>query len=150
MRQMLLAVLVLALAGLGTELLLLGHYESPAQVLAPGLVAVAMIVVIWHAVDRGRWSLQCLQIVMALFVGAGGLGVFLHYGANAEFQREIDPGLAGMALFWKVVVAKVPPALAPGAMAQIGLIGLVYSYRYPGLRSTGVDNPQSGYPTEEI
>lgn len=149
MRQMLLAVLVIGLLGLGTELLLLAHYESPAQILAPGFVGLALLIVAWHAVDRGRWSLLCLQIVMGLFLGAGLLGMFLHYGANVEFQREIDPGIAGMALFWKVVAAKVPPALAPGAMAQLGLIGLVYAYRHPGLRANGVNNPQSGYSTEE-
>lgn len=140
-RLMLLAVLVIGLLGLGTELLLLAHYESPAQTLAPGLIGLALLVVAWHVVDRGPWSLLGLQIVMGLLLGAGLLGVYLHYGANVEFQREVDPGIGGSALFWKVVAAKVPPALAPGAMAQLGLIGLVYSYRHRNLRSTGVNNP---------
>ena len=30
----------------------------------------------------------------------------------------------------KVLEAKVPPALAPGVMIQLGLIGLAYTYRY--------------------
>ncbi len=63
----------------------------------------------------------------------GIIGITLHYQANAEFQREIDPALGGLALFWKVVEATAPPALAPGVMVQLGLLGLVYTYKHPAL-----------------
>ena len=66
---------------------------------------------------------------MLVFLVAGAAGVYYHYRANVEFQRETDPSLAGRALWWKVLRAKVPPALAPGIMVQLGLIGLVYAYR---------------------
>jgi hypothetical protein len=36
-------------------------------------------------------------------------------------------------LFVKVVTAKAPPALAPGVMVQLGLLGLVYTYKHPAL-----------------
>jgi len=76
-----------------------------------------------------------LQTTMALFLVAGLTGVFLHYQANVEFQVETNPSLSGWALFVKAIQAKVPPALAPGLMAQLGLLGLAYSYRHPSLRS---------------
>ena len=72
---------------------------------------------------------------MLLFVAAGGFGIVLHYRANVEYQLESDPGLKGRALMWKVLAAKSPPALAPGVMAQLGLLGLAYAYRHPALRA---------------
>ncbi len=45
----------------------------------------------------------------------------------------MDPALSGSALWWKVLRAKAPPALAPGTMVQLGLIGLAYSYRQPAV-----------------
>ena len=42
-----------------------------------------------------------------------------------------------MALFWKAMAAKTPPALAPGAMTQLGLLGLAYAFRHPALGRPG-------------
>ena len=135
LRWMLLCVLSLGLLGLGTELLLLKHVESPTQLIAPGLIAVALAIVVWHVMERGPASVLALDCVMVLFVAAAALGMYYHYVANVEFQREVDPSLAGSALFWKAMAAKAPPALAPGAMAQLGLIGLAYTFRHPARRS---------------
>jgi hypothetical protein len=63
--------------------------------------------------------------------------MYLHFEVNMEFQREMDPALAGMALFQKAILAKSPPALAPGAMIQLGLIGLAYTFRHPALARPG-------------
>jgi hypothetical protein len=131
LRWMLLCVLSVGLLGLGTELLLLKHVESPTQLIAPGLIAVALLVVVWHVLERGPASILALDSVMVLFIAAGALGMYYHYAANVEFQREVDPSLTGSALFWKAVAAKAPPALAPGAMAQLGLLGLAYTFRHP-------------------
>lgn len=133
LRGILLFVLLLGLAGLGAELLFLKHDESAAQLIAPGLIAAALLTLAWHLVERGPASVRALQFTMALFVGAGALGLYFHYGANVEFQHEMDPSLRGMALFWKAMAAKTPPALAPGSMTQLGLIGLAYTFRHPAL-----------------
>jgi hypothetical protein len=61
----------------------------------------------------------------------------LHFQVNMEFQLEMDPALAGMALFRTAILAKSPPALAPGAMIQLGLIGLAYTFRHPALVPSG-------------
>ena len=53
----------------------------------------------------------------------------LHYRANMEFKLEMDPTLSGLALFWSVVRAKTPPALAPATLALLGLLGLTYAFR---------------------
>ena len=130
-RRILLCILLLGLAGTATELLLLQHDEEILQLTPLILIAFALVAIVWHAVHEGRASLRILQATMALFIVAGGLGVYLHYRANVAFQREVDPSIAGRALLWKALTAKTPPALAPGSMLQLGLIGLAYSYRYP-------------------
>ena len=68
---------------------------------------------------------------MMAVLAAGAVGVFLHSRANLEFQVEMSPGIGGIDLFLKTIRAKVPPPLAPGAMAQVGLLGLLYTYRHP-------------------
>jgi hypothetical protein len=130
-RRILLCILLIGLAGTVTELLLLRHDEEAAQFIPLVLIAFALVAILWHAVHQGPTSLRILQVTMALFIVAGALGVYLHYRANVQFQREVDPSLAGRALLWKALTAKTPPALAPGSMLQLGLIGLAYAYRYP-------------------
>ena len=70
---------------------------------------------------------------MVLCVAAGVVGVFLHYRGNVEFELEREPLRADCVCFWEAIRGATP-ALAPGAMAQLGLLGLVYSYRHPALR----------------
>lgn len=133
LRRMLLSVLALGLFGLGAELLFLNHLESFTQIIAPALLGIGLAAVIGHVVRGGPVGVRVLQIVMVFFVGAGVLGMYYHYAANVEFQREMDPSVAGMALFWKAMSAKTPPALAPSSMAQLGLIGLAYTFRHPAI-----------------
>ncbi|HMF59739.1 MAG TPA: hypothetical protein VK595_05180, partial [Vicinamibacterales bacterium] len=70
LRWMLLCVLSVGLLGLGTGLLLLKHVESPTQLIAPGLIAVALLVVVWHVLERGPASILALDSVMVLFIAA--------------------------------------------------------------------------------
>ena len=140
-RRILLGILLIGLTGMGVELLLLKHDEEATQVIPLALIALAFVVVAWHEVQRREASLLAVQVTMVLFIAAGPLGTYLHYQANVEFQREVNPSIAGRALFWKAMTAKTPPALAPGSMAQLGLIGLAYAFRYP-LRQGRADTRQ--------
>ena len=135
-RRVLLAILIIGLVGTAAELLLLDHDEEAIQLVPLALILVAFAAISWHALDQGGASLRLFRIVLVLFIVAGGLGVVLHYRANVEFQREVDPSIAGRALLVKAMKAKAPPALAPGTMTQLGLIGLAYAYRYPSRRRT--------------
>jgi hypothetical protein len=140
MRRILLAILVIGLAGLGIELLLLKHDEGATQLIPLVLIAIAFVAIGWHVVRPASITLAMVQVTMVLFVAAGALGILLHYQANVEFQREVDPSIAGRALFVKAITAKTPPALAPGSMSQLGLIGLAYAYCYPSRRRPIVKN----------
>ena len=125
-------VLALGLAGTGAELLLLQHYEDAWQAAPLVLIALALGILAWHAVGRGAASVYVLRVLMAIFLASGAIGAWFHYRANAEFEREMDPSLAGMALL-KESMSGATPALAPGTMIELGLIGLVYTYRHPRL-----------------
>lgn len=132
-RRLLLFVLLLGMLGTGAELLFQRHFEDSSQLIPLVLIGVALSATLWHLLRRGPGSLRVLQITMVFFIAAGLLGMYLHYGANVEFQREVDPSIVGTALFWKAMAAKTPPALAPGSMAHLGLIGLAYTYRHPAI-----------------
>jgi hypothetical protein len=130
-RRILLFILLAGVAGIMAELLLLAHTEDLNQLipLALGAATVALSAIIAWRPSRG--ALRLFQALMVMMILSGALGMYLHLGANMEFQLEMDPALHGFALLKKSIVAKAPPALAPGAMAQLGLIGLAYTFRHP-------------------
>lgn len=133
MRGALLLILVLGLIGTGTELILLEHYEHAWQLAPLALIALALGVLVWYGIKRTAFAIVTLQVLMVLFVAAGGLGLWLHYTTNSEFALETDPALVGLSLFTKSMYGATP-ALAPGAMIHLGLIGLVYTFRHPRTR----------------
>ena len=131
LRRGLLVLLGLGLLGTAVDLVLLDHYEDVWQMPPLVLCAASLLIVLWVGLNGGRTAIRALRIVMLLCIVSGFAGLGLHYNGNREFQHEIDPELAGWALFLKVVTAKAPPALAPAVMAQLGFLGLLYTYRHP-------------------
>ena len=132
-RRILLGILLLGVIGLSAELLLLKHTEDASQWIPLALngLTIVMSAVVWFKPTTG--TIRLFQLVMLLMIISGGVGMYLHLQANVEFQLEMDATLSGWALLKKSVVAKAPPALAPGAMMQLGLIGLAYTLRHPAL-----------------
>lgn len=128
-RRWLIAALVLGLLGTIAELLLLEHYEERWQMAPLVLIAAALVALAWNAARPSARSVRAFQAIMGLFVLAGVVGVWLHLRGAAEFQREMDPSQPRWTVFVKAMRAKAPPVLAPGIMIQLGLIGLVSSYR---------------------
>jgi predicted membrane channel-forming protein YqfA (hemolysin III family) len=133
-RRILLATLALGIVGTAVELALQKHTEDASQLIPVVLLGASVVVLAWHLRARTPASVAAIQVVMVLFIASGAIGVVLHYQASLAFQLEIDPSARARDLVWKVLEAKAPPALAPGVMAQLGLLGLAYTYRYP--RST--------------
>ena len=134
-RRILLTILFLGIAGISLELWLMAHTEDVYQ-LIPLFLAIAGVIVMTVVVSKPTaGSVRLFQAVMALFLLSGIVGMWLHFQVNIEFQVEMDPALSGMALYQKAILAKSPPALAPGAMIQLGLIGLAYTFRHPALGS---------------
>ena len=132
-RRILLAILLLGVIGITAELLLLGHVEDLNQLIPVGLAVATLIASVVVTVKPSVTTVRVFQGVMLLLIASGALGMYFHFSANTEFQLEMDPSLRGLALFRKSILAKAPPALAPGAMTQLGLIGLAYTFRHPAL-----------------
>jgi hypothetical protein len=136
-RRILLAILIAGIAGISLELWLMAHTEDLIQLIPLLLAAMGTVSAIAVALRPAVSTVRLFQVVMMLFLISGVVGMYLHFEVNMEFQREMDPALAGMALFQKAILAKSPPALAPGAMIQLGLIGLAYTFRHPALARPG-------------
>jgi hypothetical protein len=129
---MVLSIFLLGLAGTGVELLFLNHTKGFSQLIPLVLLVMSLLVLAWHALERKSSSLRAFQITMLLLVVAGIVGTGLHYKANQEFELEGNPSAKGMPLLSKALTGAAP-ALAPGAMIQLGLLGLVYTFRHPAL-----------------
>lgn len=131
LRRLLLGLLIVGMLGTGAELLLIGHFEDEWQLVPLVVLAVALVMsglVLARPRPPGA-VLKLFRASMLLLVASGGIGNVLHYRANMEFKLEIDPTLGGLPLFWSVMEAKAPPALAPGTLALFGLLGLAAAWR---------------------
>jgi hypothetical protein len=126
-------LLVAGLLGTGADLLLLEHYEDSWQLLPLFLIGVALVAVGAFLVTKSAIAIRVLQVTMGFCIVAGGVGLILHYQSNAALQREMDPTLPDWEIFKKAMHAQAPPAMAPAALAQLGLLGLAFSYRHPAL-----------------
>ncbi len=133
-RRILLAILLIGTFGITAELLLLGHDEDLNQFIPLVLAGVTVLLAIIVATRPTVMTIRLFQFTMLLLIVSGALGVYFHFVATSEFQLEMDASLSGWALFSKAILAKAPPALAPGAMTQLGLIGLAYTFRHPALQ----------------
>lgn len=133
-RRLLLALFLIGSAGMVLELVFLEHTESlwqwlPLIVLGAGILSGLAVIA-----SPRRATIEPFRVLMAAFLIVGLLGVFLHYQGNVEFALERDPSLRGLPLVWKVLRGATP-ALAPGTLAELGLLGLVFCWRHPGLRT---------------
>ena len=132
------AVAALFLAGsigTGAELLLLEHTEgvwqnSPLVLIAAGCLTLCLV-----TVRPGAAGVRIFQLLMALFVLSGILGIVLHFQGNVEFERELRPEVAGLDLIWEAMKGATP-ALAPGTMVLLGGMGFVYTHRHPASRTS--------------
>ncbi len=145
-RRLALHLLLLSTVGIATELILLEHYENPWQwaplaLLGLGLVASGALAV---AAEPAR--VRALRVVASAQVLAAAIGIFLHVRSNVEFELELRPTVGGRELVVETLRGAIP-ALAPGAMAQLGLLGLLVCFRHPAL---GLETRRAESPIKEI
>ena len=147
LRRLILALIFLSASGMLVDLFLLEHFESAWQWTPLVLLVPVIAIVVAVELKPGRRMLRAFQVAMLGCIVVGLIGVVLHYPGNVEFALERDPPLRGLALFWETIRGATP-ALAPGAMVQLGLLGLAYTFRHPllGTFTTGARSntpPQS-------
>ncbi|WP_419942781.1 hypothetical protein [Candidatus Palauibacter sp.] len=140
-RRLALGLFLFGCGGTAAELLLLEHFEDPWQwtpivLLGLGIVAGALL-----ALRATRRRLRVFQLLMGLYLCAGGLGVYLHLKSNMEFEMEMNPAVGGFDLIVKVFMGAMP-ALAPGQMMQMGLLGFLIALGHPALASS--ESPDKG------
>jgi len=142
MRRALFAILAFAMVGTVVELVLLEHTEDVWQWIPIFLILLAILIQVWLVVSPSRWGVLALRGVMAAFLAAGTLGLILHFTGNAEFELEMYPSLTGFELF-REAIGGATPTLAPGVMLQLGLLGLLYTFRHPELKRGAGDKPSA-------
>ena len=133
LRRGALLIFVLGTLGLGAELLLLGHFEEWRQQVPLVLLGLGLILLVARLLYRGALVLRLFRWTMLAFVLGGLAGLWLHLSANMEFELEMYPTLSGLELLAKALGGALP-ALAPGALVQLGLIGFLYTHQHPALR----------------
>jgi len=131
-RQLLLALVVIGIVGLEVELALLRHAESFSQWIPHVTLFIGLLTTAAVYFQPGQRTLRVFQTMMIIFTAVGALGVYFHLNGNVEFAQERDPSLSGVRLLWKALRG-ASPALAPGALAQLGLLGLLYGHKHPAL-----------------
>jgi len=131
-RQLVLALVFIGIAGLETELALLRHAESFSQWIPHVVLMIGLLSTVIVFLRPGPATLRVFKGMMVIFVIVGVVGLYLHYRGNVEFATERDPSLSGLRLLWKALRGATP-ALAPGALSQLGLLGLIYTYKHPSL-----------------
>ena len=129
-RALLLGALAIGVLGTIGELILLRHIDAAAQWIPVVLLVGTLPILGWHARGASRSSVRVVQIMMAIFMAVGVLGVALHYDGNVDFERELHPDEHGLT-FLRKTVAGATPVLAPGSMVLLGLVGLAHAYRHP-------------------
>lgn len=131
-RRLALYLLLFSIVGVLAELYFLEHFEDRPQWIPVVLLGVGVIVGGWVATTASRAAVRALQTLMGLYLISGGLGIFLHLKSNVEFELELHPDVGGMELLMESLSGAMP-ALAPGTMVQIGLLGLLVCFRHPAL-----------------
>ena len=132
LRRGVLLIFVLGTIGLGTELLLLDHFEEWRQQVPLVLLVLGLVLLAVRLFYRGAIILRLFRLTMLAFVLGGMVGLWFHINANMEFELEMYPTLSGLELLSKALGGAMP-ALAPGALVQLGLIGFLYTYQHPTL-----------------
>jgi hypothetical protein len=132
-RAALMLILLVGLVGTEVELLLLEHTDGVWQIVPLVLLGLGIVMAVWCIAKKSAASIRGLRATMILFIVSGLLGVVLHFKGNVAYEHDSDPSLSGRALYVSAVSGSTP-TLAPGTMIQLGLVGLVFTFRYSGRR----------------
>jgi hypothetical protein len=123
LQRRLLGLLGLGFLGTGAELLLLDHTEGFWQKVPLGLITLSLVALGGHAFSSRLACRRFFKAVMLLAIAGGATGLVLHFQGNMEFELEMHPGERGWPLIWRTLKGATP-ALAPGMMILLGLLGL--------------------------
>jgi hypothetical protein len=143
LRRVVLAIITFGLFGTVAELLLMGHYKELTQwppLILLGLTALGIILMIRLP---NPTTLRLFRWLMVIVAASALAGLYFHLHGNVEFKQETHPELAGLPLYWQALKGGIP-VLAPGMMAQLGLLGVAFTFKHPNwqhVSNTATVNP---------
>ncbi|GAA4003688.1 hypothetical protein GCM10022631_13300 [Deinococcus rubellus] len=139
-RRSLLALVLLGLLGLGAELIAVGHWYAPGQLIPFIAIGGTVIVSVLYLTFERPWTTIFLRIVAVLLILTGLLGALQHGRAEAALRaagRANESG-AGTVASAKPMFGLAPPVpsllngpaplSAPLAMSGLGLLLLLSLY----------------------
>ncbi len=132
LRHLTLLIFVVSALGCMFDLVLLGHFSDARQWTPLLVLSIGLLMLAWQQLQRDHVSTRAFQGAMVLFIVAGFAGVWFHYSGNARIALQILPSMD----LWTVAresLSGPAPTLAPATLAQLGLLGLAYTYRHPFL-----------------
>jgi predicted RND superfamily exporter protein len=135
LRQGLLALAALATLVTPLELIFIEHYSEPLMLIPLVLTGLSLLAIIAIVLWPNPQVFKLFRVVMLLLILGSAVGVFFHLRGNTEVVQEVDSELQGLSRLWAIITGGAP-ALAPGLLAQVGLLGLLYTYKHPKLQNT--------------
>ncbi len=123
---------VFGATGTLVELTLLGHTENRPQWVPVVLLGLGIVAGLAVVVRTGPATVKALRFIAAAYLPAAAAGLYFHLRSNIEFELEMRPAIEGAELVRETLTGAIP-ALAPGALAQLGLLGLLVCFRHPAL-----------------
>jgi len=123
--QVILAALFFMLFGTSLELILLGHYEDPQQLIPLVLIGISLFTLFFLFITPNHFLKTIFKLTLCLTALSGIYGTYLHLYANYEFELEMKPTETSWNLFIESLSGALP-ALAPCSMIVLALLG--YSY----------------------
>lgn len=125
LRQAIVGALLFMLVGTGMELYLLDHYEDVQQLIPLLCIGTSLVLVLVLLITPALWAIRSFQVLMGLTALSGVYGAFLHLQANYEFEREMKPTATSWES-WLESLSGALPALAPGSMIVLAVIGYAF------------------------
>jgi peptidoglycan/LPS O-acetylase OafA/YrhL len=116
LRRAMLGLVVLGTIGLCVELIVLEHYADWNQLIPLAVSCLGLLAGLWTLLVPGLAAVRAWQFTMLLFIGTGITGITMHFDLRSETVN--------------------PPLLAPALFVQLGLLGLLYTYRHPATGDT--------------
>ncbi len=127
LRRFALALCVLGVVTTPIELVLMHHYNSKDQIMPFVFLGLAAIGILAAWFRPNARVLRGVRVLMVLVVFGSGIGILEHLKANYRdaLRGGTSPNLIEM------VLTGFAPLLAPGILAQVGLLGLAFTYKHP-------------------
>ena len=129
-RQWLLLLSTMATLMVPLELLFVEHYEEWQMYIPFVLSGLTLVGIVLVAFWPNKKTLLLFRMVMALLLIGSLLGVYFHLSGNLELTEEINSELQGWSRIWDIL-SGAAPALAPGLLAQVALMGFLFTYKHP-------------------